>query len=85
MGLLSGAVAGLALDQAIPLNRVWSFPKEIVVPEVALSGNNFLSVDWIIEEFRKRYPVGSTIRLRMPQQWVLENGVTVGHGWLLRN
>lgn len=33
MGMLSGAVAGLALDQAIPLNRVWSFPKEIIVPK----------------------------------------------------
>lgn len=25
-------MAGIALNQAIPLNRVWSFPKEIVLP-----------------------------------------------------
>ncbi len=25
-------VAGIALEQAIPLGRVWSFPKEIVLP-----------------------------------------------------
>ena len=31
MSLLGGGVAGLALEQAIPFNRVWSFPKEIVV------------------------------------------------------
>lgn len=34
-GFLRGlgmAVAGLALEQAIPLGRVWSFPSNIVVP-----------------------------------------------------
>jgi hypothetical protein len=25
-------MAGIALDQAIPLNRVWSFPKNLVLP-----------------------------------------------------
>ncbi len=25
-------VAGVALEQAIPLGRVWSFPKDIVIP-----------------------------------------------------
>jgi hypothetical protein len=32
MRLFAGGVAGIALGQAIPFNRVWSFPKEIVVP-----------------------------------------------------
>jgi|FreactTroBogLake_1042271.scaffolds.fasta_scaffold51506_2 hypothetical protein len=27
----SAGIAGLALDQAIPFGRVWSFPKEIVI------------------------------------------------------
>ncbi len=27
----SAGVAGIALEQAIPLGRVWSFPKEIVI------------------------------------------------------
>lgn len=31
LSLFSAGVAGIALEQAIPLGRVWSFPKEIVV------------------------------------------------------
>ena len=31
LGLFSAGVAGIALEQAIPLGRVWSFPKEIVI------------------------------------------------------
>ena len=33
LSLLSAGVAGIALEQAIPLGRVWSFPKEIVIPK----------------------------------------------------
>ncbi len=33
LSLISAGVAGIALEQAIPLGRVWSFPKEIVIPE----------------------------------------------------
>lgn len=29
------AIGGLALEQAIPFNRVWSFPSQIVVPSDA--------------------------------------------------
>jgi hypothetical protein len=32
LGLLGAAIAGIAVDQAIPLGRVWSFPKNIVIP-----------------------------------------------------
>ena len=39
-------VAGIALEQAIPLGRVWSFPSEIVVP----TGNLFLRTEWITME-----------------------------------
>ena len=31
LSLFSAGVAGIALEQAIPLGRVWSFPKEIVI------------------------------------------------------
>ena len=31
--MISGAVGGVALNQAIPFNRVWSFPKKIVLPD----------------------------------------------------
>jgi hypothetical protein len=34
LSLFGVGVAGLALDQAIPLGRVWSFPKEIVIAEL---------------------------------------------------
>lgn len=30
LGLLGLGAGGILLDQAVPLNRVWSFPKEIV-------------------------------------------------------
>lgn len=33
LSLLGLGVGGLAIDQAIPLGRVWSFPKEIVVAQ----------------------------------------------------
>lgn len=39
--------AGVALEQAIPLGRVWSFPSKIVVPT---SGNLFLRTEWITAE-----------------------------------
>jgi len=31
--LFGAAVAGIALEQAVPLGRVWSFPKEIVLAQ----------------------------------------------------
>src|SRR5437879_10861876 len=38
--LLSAGVASIALEQAIPLGRVWSFPKEIVLAnQIALPPN----------------------------------------------
>lgn len=31
LSLFSAGIAGIALEQAIPLGRVWSFPKKIVI------------------------------------------------------
>ena len=31
LGLFAASVAGVALKEAIPLNRVWSFPSKIVI------------------------------------------------------
>jgi hypothetical protein len=46
LGLGAGA---LALEQAIPLGRVWSFPKEIVVaPRLE---NTFLTVEYVTAEY----------------------------------
>ena len=47
LSLLTAGVAGIALDQAIPLGRVWSFPKKIIIPQ----GNRFLTTD----EFRREF------------------------------
>lgn len=37
LSLFSAGIAGIALEQAIPLGRVWSFPKEIVIPKLSLA------------------------------------------------
>ena len=34
LGMLVAAVAGVALNEAIPFGRVWSFPSKIVLPKV---------------------------------------------------
>ena len=65
--------AGLALDQAIPFNRVWSFPKEIVVPQLNLG------------EIRARYlepaarQIASEIDLRIGDIISIDNVLSV-HG-----
>jgi hypothetical protein len=33
LSLFGSGIAGIALEHAIPLGRVWSFPKEIVIPK----------------------------------------------------
>jgi hypothetical protein len=30
---LGAMISGIAIEKAIPFNRVWSFPKEIVIPK----------------------------------------------------
>jgi len=63
LALFSAGVAGIALEQAIPLGRVWSFPKEIVIPE--LEWDDFPSKTY----FSKQFAIGSTIQVRMPQRF----------------
>lgn len=49
--LFGAGVAGIALEQAIPLGRVWSFPKEIKIADPpALAGNTFLTIEYITAE-----------------------------------
>jgi hypothetical protein len=40
--LFGAGVAGIALDQAIPLGRVWSFPSELFVAR-----NKFIPIEFI--------------------------------------
>ena len=49
LSLFGAGVAGIALEQAIPAGRVWSFPKEIVIAPPRLY-NNFLTTEWITME-----------------------------------
>ncbi len=58
--LFSAGVAGIALEQAIPLGRVWSFPKEIVIAERALHVDDF---------FEKAFPVGTMMHFRFPPRF----------------
>lgn len=46
---LGAAVAGISLGEAIPFNRVWSFPSKIVVP-VPYLGNQYLTTEMISKE-----------------------------------
>jgi hypothetical protein len=59
--LFGAGAATLALSEAIPFVRVWSFPSKIVVPEPTISfdGNPLR--------------VGQTIRIRMPQRWMVRD------------
>jgi hypothetical protein len=65
LSLFTAGVAGIALDQAIPLGRVWSFPKKIVVPDV---------LNWP-EDFPRKMLIGSTVRIRMPQRWFIHEAL----------
>lgn len=42
---IGALVGGLALDKAIPFNRVWSFPSKIVIPNRQLLGRHY---DYIV-------------------------------------
>lgn len=49
---LGGGAATLALSEAIPFGRVWSFPSKIVVPQ---TGNHFLTHHQVMAEFLRVY------------------------------
>lgn len=55
MAGLAALVGGIALEQAIPFNRVWSFPSKIVIPQIRQTEprNTLLSTEWITRESLK--------------------------------
>jgi hypothetical protein len=65
LGLFSAGVAGLALEQAIPLGRVWSFPSKIVIPRPGLDIGDVVIVK---EVWRK-------VRNPMPERWIVSRKV----------
>ena len=48
--LFSAGIAGIALTEAIPLGRVWSFPSAIIIPEIVAPELPFLTTEWISME-----------------------------------
>lgn len=72
--LLGLGIAGIALEQAIPLGRVWSFPKKIVIA----ADFGFRNSVTVVEEFRNLFPVGSLISVRIPQRYVVTRHIE-GH------
>lgn len=54
LSLLGGVLAAGALNEVIPLGRVWSFPSKIVVPwrgyEIELAENTLLTTQWVTQE-----------------------------------
>jgi hypothetical protein len=59
LGLFGLGVAGIALDQAIPFNRVWSFPKEIKIaffPPVMFGGGEPEYLVLELEQFAHAIP-----------------------------
>jgi len=79
LSLLTAGVAGIALDQAIPLGRVWSFPKKIVVP-TSLYWQPYLEslgayTERMDVEWHKRFTIGSTLRVRYPQRFIIRDSI----------
>lgn len=53
-------VGGIALDKAIPFNRVWSFPKEIKIVQVPIQDyyvSHWLTSEsaWFVENIKPTY------------------------------
>jgi hypothetical protein len=65
--LFGAAVAGIALEQAIPLGRVWSFPTNIVLPPRSGIVGECAGFDWVDEVTM----VGSTAPIRIPVRYQL--------------
>jgi hypothetical protein len=73
--LLGLGVAGIALEQAIPLGRVWSFPKKIIIPFNDYAAClNPLTTDWE-RDFAKQFAVGTAIRVRLPQRFIVKDDI----------
>jgi hypothetical protein len=53
--LLGAGVGGLALDQAIPFNRVWSFPKKIVIAQPVELLDYSRRYEIALEKYRQAY------------------------------
>ncbi len=85
LSLFSAGVAGIALEQAIPLGRVWSFPKEIVIPEynvflepgwisletlrILKRNLDYRSTDWE-KDFTREFAIGEVVQVKFPERFI---------------
>jgi hypothetical protein len=53
LSLFSAGVAGIALEQAIPLGRVWSFPKEIMIAKTPFEDFVFNKLNIGVHEWQR--------------------------------
>ena len=81
-----GAVAGgIALNEAIPLNRVWSFPSKIVVPDTLLKvgdiitiaqSNQLLAFEIVAREYTEALRKNLLKLPSRPQRYTITNVIT---------
>lgn len=76
--MLGVSVGGIAVEQAIPFNRVWSFPKNIIIPQPA--SVRFLQA-WDIYESRliQRVDIAFGLDLPLPGGLQMAEVITVPH------
>lgn len=67
---LAALVGGIALEQAVPFGRVWSFPKEI--KRLNFSRDAFLSL----------FPIGTMVHIRFPQVFFVRESIENGESAL---
>lgn len=72
MRLLGMGVGGLALEQVIPLGRVWSFPKKIVL--ATRIPPSYYDPE-ALDNLRHEPKIGTTIRVRIPQRFILKRDI----------
>lgn len=53
---LAAIVGGLALEEAIPLGRVWSFPSKIIIPQKQIEAVSIGHVLKMMESIRPHLP-----------------------------
>ena len=86
--LIGSAIAGIAVDEAIPLGRVWSFSKNIVIPEINIGSLTPIRVpqrfeigdiitigDWPGRFVISRIHPDETVELWSAEQRLLRRGV----------
>jgi hypothetical protein len=76
LGSLVAGVAGIALDKAIPLGRVWSFPSKIVVPAACDYGA-------LVHRVFRRHSATVTVNLEVTHaaDFAFDGAITVADFW----